>query len=163
MVRASYGMFYDHPLLGLYFLGDASDGSSSGQLAFAGTGSVQRRRQSRKSERDPDLPGTSDQPAESAPNPCAATLNPAAAAALGYSAQPAAVSGPEFSRNPNFSQPELSEPVDVSCRWAFSRSAIRRRRTSSTPTRSRRTSPSSATSAAASRSAWPTTSTADAI
>jgi len=36
--RASYGMFYDHPLLGLYFLGDASDGSSSGQLAFAGTG-----------------------------------------------------------------------------------------------------------------------------
>jgi hypothetical protein len=34
VVRASYGMFYDHPLLGLYFLGDASDGSSSGQLAF---------------------------------------------------------------------------------------------------------------------------------
>jgi hypothetical protein len=38
VLRASYGMFYDHPLLGLYFLGDASDGSSSGQLAFAGTG-----------------------------------------------------------------------------------------------------------------------------
>jgi hypothetical protein len=38
VVRASYGMFYDHPLLGLYFLGDASDGSSSGQLAFPGTG-----------------------------------------------------------------------------------------------------------------------------
>ncbi len=38
VVRASYGMFFDHPLLGLYFLGDASDGSSSGQLAFAGTG-----------------------------------------------------------------------------------------------------------------------------
>jgi carboxypeptidase family protein len=37
VVRMSYGMFYDHPLLGLYFLGDASDGSSSGQLAFAGT------------------------------------------------------------------------------------------------------------------------------
>jgi hypothetical protein len=37
VVRASYGIFYDHPLLGLYFLGDASDGSSSGQLAFAGT------------------------------------------------------------------------------------------------------------------------------
>ncbi len=37
VVRASFGMFYDHPLLGLYFLGDASDGSSSGQLAFAGT------------------------------------------------------------------------------------------------------------------------------
>jgi hypothetical protein len=37
VIRASYGLFYDHPLLGLYFLGDASDGSSSGQLAFAGT------------------------------------------------------------------------------------------------------------------------------
>jgi len=39
VVRASYGVFYDHPLLGLYFLGDASDGSSSGQLAF-GPGSA---------------------------------------------------------------------------------------------------------------------------
>jgi hypothetical protein len=36
VVRASYGIFYDHPLLGLYFLGDASDGSKSGQLLFAG-------------------------------------------------------------------------------------------------------------------------------
>jgi len=35
--RASYGLFYDHPLLGLYFLGDASDGSSSGQLLFFGS------------------------------------------------------------------------------------------------------------------------------
>ncbi len=38
VIRASYGLFYDHPLLGLYFLGDASDGSTSGQLAFGGTG-----------------------------------------------------------------------------------------------------------------------------
>ncbi len=38
VVRGSYGLFYDHPLLGLYFLGDASDGSKSVQLAFAGTG-----------------------------------------------------------------------------------------------------------------------------
>jgi len=36
VLRGSYGMFYDHPLLGLYFLGDASDGSRSGQLLFAG-------------------------------------------------------------------------------------------------------------------------------
>ena len=36
VVRASFGMFYDHPLLGLYFLGDASDGSTSGQLIFPG-------------------------------------------------------------------------------------------------------------------------------
>ncbi|MGE5326121.1 MAG: TonB-dependent receptor domain-containing protein [Deltaproteobacteria bacterium] len=41
VVRASYGLFYDHPLLGLYFLGDASDGSTSGQLAFGGTGICQ--------------------------------------------------------------------------------------------------------------------------
>src|SRR5205814_3578894 len=34
VIRGSYGTFYDHPLLGLYFLGDASDGSSSGQLLF---------------------------------------------------------------------------------------------------------------------------------
>lgn len=38
VVRSSYGLFYDHPLLGLYFLGDASDGSKSVQLAFGGTG-----------------------------------------------------------------------------------------------------------------------------
>jgi hypothetical protein len=38
VVRSSYGIFYDHPLLALYFLGNASDGSSSGQLAFPGTG-----------------------------------------------------------------------------------------------------------------------------
>ena len=38
VIRSSYGMFFDHPLLGLYFLGDASDGSTSGQLAFGGTG-----------------------------------------------------------------------------------------------------------------------------
>lgn len=38
VIRASYGVFFDHPLLGLYFLGDASDGSKTTQLAFAGTG-----------------------------------------------------------------------------------------------------------------------------
>jgi len=38
VVRASFGMFYDHPLLALYFLGDASDGSTSGQLGIPGTG-----------------------------------------------------------------------------------------------------------------------------
>ena len=37
VVRASFGLFYDHPLLGLYFLGDSSNGSTSGQLAFGGT------------------------------------------------------------------------------------------------------------------------------
>ena len=38
VVRGSYGLFYDHPLLGLYFLGDASDASNSVQLVFIGTG-----------------------------------------------------------------------------------------------------------------------------
>ena len=37
VLRASYGIFFDHPLLGLYFLGDASDASQSGQL-FLGPG-----------------------------------------------------------------------------------------------------------------------------
>jgi len=36
VIRASYGIFYDHPLLALYFLGDASDGSTSAQLALPG-------------------------------------------------------------------------------------------------------------------------------
>ncbi|MFI5114250.1 MAG: TonB-dependent receptor domain-containing protein [Terriglobales bacterium] len=36
VVRASFGMFYDHPLLGLYFLGDAADASKTGQLLFFG-------------------------------------------------------------------------------------------------------------------------------
>ncbi len=45
VVRASYGMFYDHPLLGLYFLGDASDGSRSGQaLLFGATPAMQSAR-----------------------------------------------------------------------------------------------------------------------
>lgn len=34
VIRSSYGIFFDHPLLGLYFLGDASDGSTSGQTFF---------------------------------------------------------------------------------------------------------------------------------
>src|ERR1700728_607355 len=83
VVRASYGMFYDHPLLGLYFLGDASDGSSSGQLAFAGTSVC-------SGAGNPGnlnaitifqgLPINEPSPA----NPCAATLSPATASALGY-------------------------------------------------------------------------------
>ena len=83
VVRASYGMFYDHPLLGLYFLGDASDGSSSGQLAFAGTSVCS----------GPGNPGNLNGitifqglpvNVASAANPCAATLNPAAATAMGF-------------------------------------------------------------------------------
>ena len=84
VLRASYGMFYDHPLLGLYFLGDASDGSSSGQLAFAGTSICSG---------TPGDPGNLNgitifqgMPINvpSPTNPCAATLNPATATAMGY-------------------------------------------------------------------------------
>jgi len=83
VVRGSYGLFYDHPLLGLYFLGDASDGSTSGQLAFAGTSLCS----------GPGNPGNLNAitifqglpiNVPSAQNPCAATLNPATATALGF-------------------------------------------------------------------------------
>jgi Carboxypeptidase regulatory-like domain len=89
VVRASYGMFYDHPLLGLYFLGDASDGSSSGQLAFAGTGGCS----------NPNAVFGQGNPANlnaipifqglpindtSLANPCIVSTNPAVASGLGY-------------------------------------------------------------------------------
>jgi len=78
VVRASYGLFYDHPLLGLYFLGDASDGSSSGQLAFAGTGSCEGPGQAANLNAIPMFQGLQGL-AQCAPSPF-----PAANAALGY-------------------------------------------------------------------------------
>jgi hypothetical protein len=83
VIRASYGMFFDHPLLGLYFLGDASDGSSSGQLAFAGTGLCGGAGSPGNLNGITIFQGLPiNQP--SGANPCAATLNPATAAAMGY-------------------------------------------------------------------------------
>src|SRR3954454_14483158 len=83
VIRASYGMFFDHPLLGLYFLGDASDGSSSGQLAFAGPGLCTGSGAPSNLNAIPIFQGLPiNQP--SALNPCAATLNPATATAMGY-------------------------------------------------------------------------------
>ena len=81
VVRASYGMFYDHPLLGLYFLGDASDGSSSGQLAFAGTGGCAGAGNPSNLNAIPIFQGL---PLNVAGSPCAASTNPATLAALGY-------------------------------------------------------------------------------
>jgi hypothetical protein len=83
VVRASYGMFYDHPLLGLYFLGDASDGSSSGQLAFAGTSACTGAGQPGNLNAITIFQGLPINIASSA-NPCAATLNSATATALGF-------------------------------------------------------------------------------
>jgi len=83
VIRASYGMFFDHPLLGLYFLGDASDGSSSGQLAFAGTGLCSGAGSPGNLNGITIFQGLPiNQP--SGANPCAATLNPATATAMGY-------------------------------------------------------------------------------
>jgi Carboxypeptidase regulatory-like domain/TonB dependent receptor len=86
VVRASFGMFYDHPLLGLYFLGDASDGSSSGQLAFGGTGLCSN------GPGDPGnlnafpiFQGLIPSASGSVASPCSPTLNPAVLAALNYS------------------------------------------------------------------------------
>ena len=86
VIRSSYGLFYDHPLLGLYFLGDASDGSTSGQLAFGGTGLCSN------GAGDPSnlnaftifqglLPG----PNGSVSSQCSPTTSAAALAALNYS------------------------------------------------------------------------------
>jgi hypothetical protein len=83
VVRASYGMFYDHPLLGLYFLGDASDGSSSGQLAFAGTSACSGAGSPSNLNAITIFQGLPiNQPSPA--NPCAATLLPAAASAMGF-------------------------------------------------------------------------------
>jgi hypothetical protein len=78
VVRASYGIFYDHPLLGLYFLGDASDGSSSGQLAFGGTGPCSGFGNPGNLNAVPVFQGLQGQAA------CAPSLFPTANANLGY-------------------------------------------------------------------------------
>src|SRR5215469_6843999 len=83
VIRASYGMFYDHPLLGLYFLGDASDGSSSGQLAFAGTSACSGAGSPGNLNAITIFQGLPVN-APSLNNPCTATLNPAAATAMGF-------------------------------------------------------------------------------
>jgi len=83
--RASYGLFYDHPLLGLYFLGDASDGSSSGQLAFGGTGLCGN------GPGDPGnlnawpiFQGLTPSASGSVASPCSPTTNPAVLGLLNY-------------------------------------------------------------------------------
>jgi hypothetical protein len=81
VVRGSFGMFYDHPLLGLYFLGDASDGSTSGQLAFGGTGLCKGAGNPANLNAIPIFQGL---PIDSISGPCAVSNNPAVASALGY-------------------------------------------------------------------------------
>jgi hypothetical protein len=85
VIRASYGMFYDHPLLGLYFLGDASDGSTSGQLAFGGTGTCGNGAGDPGNlNAIPIFQGLIPGPNGSVSSPCSPTQNPAVLTALGY-------------------------------------------------------------------------------
>jgi len=84
VVRASYGMFFDHPLLGLYFLGDASDGSSSGQLAFAGTGTCTTAGDPANLNAVPIFQGLIPGPGGSVSSPCSPTTSPAVLSALAY-------------------------------------------------------------------------------
>ena len=82
--RASYGIFYDHPLLGLYFLGDASDGSSSGQLAFGGTSPCTVPGDPGNLNAIPIFQGLLPPPGGPTASPCSPTGNPAVLAALNY-------------------------------------------------------------------------------
>jgi hypothetical protein len=78
VVRGSYGIFYDHPLLGLYFLGDASDASTSDQLVFAGTGACTGAGSPGNLNAIPIFQGLLNQPE------CAPSVSPTANANLGY-------------------------------------------------------------------------------
>jgi hypothetical protein len=84
VVRASYGLFYDHPLLGLYFLGDASDGSTSGQLAFAGTSPCTTAGDPGNLNAIPIFQGLLPGANGSVASSCSPTTNPAVLSGLGY-------------------------------------------------------------------------------
>lgn len=84
VIRASYGIFYDHPTLALYFLGDASDGSTSGQLAFAGTGACSGAGHPANLNAIPIFQGLIPTPGGAVSSPCSPTQNPAVLNALGY-------------------------------------------------------------------------------
>jgi hypothetical protein len=84
VIRASYGLFFDHPLLGLYFLGDASDGSTSGQLAFPGTSLCSNPTGTGNPANLNAIPIFQGLPINSTTGACAVSNNPAVAAGLGY-------------------------------------------------------------------------------
>jgi hypothetical protein len=85
VIRGSYGIFYDHPLLGLYFLGDASDGSSSGQLAFGPGSPCQGAGSPGNLNAVEIFQGLVPSASGSAASPCSPTLNPAVLPLLNYS------------------------------------------------------------------------------
>jgi hypothetical protein len=122
VIRSSYGLFYDHPLLGLYFLGDASDGSTSGQLAFAGTGGCSFNKTNSALGNPANLnavPIFQGLPINSSPSGpggvCAVSGNPAVAAALGYQANQQVFQALNFPQsiflNQNYLNPNTFLPV----------------------------------------------------
>ncbi len=84
VIRASFGMFYDHPLLGLYFLGDASDGSTSGQLAFIGTGLCAGAGNAANLNAIPIFQGLLPAAGGNVGSPCSPTSNPAVLSELNF-------------------------------------------------------------------------------
>jgi len=84
VIRASFGMFYDHPLLGLYFLGDASDASASDQLAFIGTGLCSNPTGTGNAANLNAIPIFQGLPLNSASGACAVSNNPAVVSLLNY-------------------------------------------------------------------------------
>lgn len=85
VIRSSFGMFYDHPLLGLYFLGDASDGSTSGQLAFGPAGVCAGAGNPANLNAIPIFQGLLPDKNGVGPSSCYPSTNPAVLAALNYS------------------------------------------------------------------------------
>jgi len=140
VVRASYGLFYDHPLLGLYFLGDASDGSTSGQLAFGGTGLCSSAGNPGNLNAIPIFQGL---PINDPASPCAASLNPAVTAALGYLPDQQQFQSLNFPQSVFLNQNYLNPRP--SCPWDFSPSVTPRGKTSYMPILSKPTSASSRT------------------
>jgi hypothetical protein len=116
VVRASYGIFYDHPLLGLYFLGDASDGSTSGQLAFGGTGICGNGAGDPGNlNAIPIFQGLIPGPNGSVSSPCSPTQNPAVLTAIGYQPNQQAFQALNFPQsiflNQNYLNPSTFLPL----------------------------------------------------
>ena len=115
VIRSSYGIFYDHPLLGLYFLGDASDGSTSGQLAFAGTGGCSNPSGLGNPANLNAIPIFQGLPINANSGPCSVSANPAVTGALGYNANQQVFQALNFPQsvflNQNYLQPTTFMPL----------------------------------------------------
>jgi len=153
-VRGSYGLFYDHPLLGLYFPGRGFGRPPRGQLAFAEQ-SLQRAGQPRQLNAITIFRGCRSMSQRSK--------------SLSRHAQPRDRDRARISPTSSIpgtelpaicvSEPELLNPATF-LPLGFQPSAIRKPRTSFTRIRSRLTSRLSATWAGGSPCHWPTTLTA---